>query len=344
MKKRIRFLIALLLLPLLVTPCYAENVIRVSVPIARAAGVWLSAAPLYSTWANTASAAVCTTWTPDPTTIDAGNSFQQTSADCKQNQTRTLQPREQNTTTLEYRNAGVVQTLSQVATVTMTRVSTGTKPVWFAAAPLNSTWVNTADAAVCTTWTPDPSTISAGTSFQQTSTDCKQNQTSTSQPREQNATTLAYRDSGVAQTLSQVVTVTMTRSATGTSTQVSIVYMDAVSTTAPNNGSVHYAYSTRYGGAPLVNSTSYPLKYLVEPNGGYGSNLFFINIGLDISKIQSGKIEFLDSTGKSIFTSQPSAPGVYSTSFGQQYFYSCGAGCDAYANQAGFMRVTMVLK
>jgi hypothetical protein len=334
MKKQFLCLIGILLM----APCYAENVIRISAPITKSAGVWAAGTALNSQWVNTADPAVCSTWTPDPATISEGTLFQQTSADCKQNQISTSQPREQNSVTLAYRNVGAPQAMAQVATVAMTRTATGTKAVWFAAAPLTSPWVNTADAAVCSTWTPDPTTITAGTSFQQTSVDCKQNQTRTSQSREQNSTTLEYRNVGVAQTLSQVVTVTMSRMATGTSIPVSLAYKDSIY--CAGNG-ICYATFNWWGGSPITNSVSYPLKALSQ--GGYLNGAYNVDIGVDASKIKSGQLDYLNAAGSVILSTPAVAPTVF-FGVGTNYFYSCGSSCDAAARTAHFFRLTMVLK
>lgn len=48
----------------------------------------------------------CSNWTPLETTVDVGVSFPQTATNCQQNQTRTVQNREQNDYSHEYKNVG----------------------------------------------------------------------------------------------------------------------------------------------------------------------------------------------------------------------------------------------
>lgn len=76
---------------------------------------WLQASAITSAWVDNGSPTECSAWSPDASTMATGTSFEQT-ATCKQNQTRTVQNREQNDHTLEFRNAGDVIVENQTLT------------------------------------------------------------------------------------------------------------------------------------------------------------------------------------------------------------------------------------
>jgi hypothetical protein len=89
---------------------------------------WVAASPNYTNWQNTGGIYQCTNWTPDPSTIDYEASFTQTANDCKQDQTRSRQEREQETNTLAYRNVGTPITETQTLNgQTTSRTAIGTK-------------------------------------------------------------------------------------------------------------------------------------------------------------------------------------------------------------------------
>lgn len=89
---------------------------------------WIPASPTVSDWANSGSPTACVNWTPDASTVDIGVTFNQNATDCKQLQTRTVQNREQNEVTQEFRNVGTATTENQTLTNQKSiRVSTGTK-------------------------------------------------------------------------------------------------------------------------------------------------------------------------------------------------------------------------
>ncbi len=60
---------------------------------------WLAAAPVYSAWSNAGAVYGCTNWSPATSTVAVGVGFTQHATDCKQNQKRTRQDREQESTT-----------------------------------------------------------------------------------------------------------------------------------------------------------------------------------------------------------------------------------------------------
>ncbi|MDV8122747.1 hypothetical protein R4K50_31930, partial [Pseudomonas aeruginosa] len=177
---------------------------------------WAATTPTYTEWVNSGSITACTNWSPAPSTVTVGQSFTQTATDCKQNQTRSRQDREQETTTLDVRNKGTAVTETQTITVSSTRTATGTKETWVATTPTYTAWVNSGGIYGCSNWTPDPASVTTGQSFDQTATDCKQNQTRSRQDREQETTTLDVRNKGTAVTETQTITVSSTRTATGT--------------------------------------------------------------------------------------------------------------------------------
>jgi len=177
---------------------------------------WLAIIPLYTDWSNVDSVYNCTNWSPAETTITIGQLFTQTANDCKQNQTRTRQNREQESTTNEIRNVGSTISESQNITVSSTRSATGTKETWAAITPTYTEWVNNGSITNCTNWSPAVSSMTVGATFTQTATDCQQSQVRNKQNREQESTTNEIRNVGSAISESQNITVSSTRSATGT--------------------------------------------------------------------------------------------------------------------------------
>jgi hypothetical protein len=67
---------------------------------------WVAISPVYGAWANSGVVYDCVIWSPETSTVPSGQNFTQTANDCKQNQTRTQQNREQETTTLAIRSSG----------------------------------------------------------------------------------------------------------------------------------------------------------------------------------------------------------------------------------------------
>lgn len=177
---------------------------------------WVATTSTYTTWANSGSITSCTNWSPAVTSVNKGTTFTQTATDCKQPQTRSRQDREQETTTLAYRNVGTSVVENQSIVTTSTRSATGTLENWVAAAPTYTSWVSSGAITACTNWSPAVTTVNKGTTFTQTATDCNQTQTRSRQDRQQETNTLVYRNSGSPVVESQVVTVSDTRSATGT--------------------------------------------------------------------------------------------------------------------------------
>lgn len=91
-------------------------------------GKWIPADPIMSSWTNIGTVKDCTNWTPDPSTVDTGVDFIQNATDCKQDQTRTIQNREQNDITLKFRNVGVATVENQtISNQSNNRPATGTK-------------------------------------------------------------------------------------------------------------------------------------------------------------------------------------------------------------------------
>ena len=92
---------------------------------------WQPAEPLYSEWVNVGDVSGCSNWTPDASTVEGGLSFTQSATGCSQNQTRSIQEREQETTTLAYRSIGepTIETRKQ-ENLTISRVALGTMTCW----------------------------------------------------------------------------------------------------------------------------------------------------------------------------------------------------------------------
>lgn len=93
-------------------------------------GKWIKAPALVSAWTDVGSPTGCSSWTPDPSTVATGVGFEQSSTNCTQNQTRTIQEREQNDYTNDYRNIGAAKTENQtLSNYTIKRNAVGTKIV-----------------------------------------------------------------------------------------------------------------------------------------------------------------------------------------------------------------------
>jgi len=177
---------------------------------------WAATTPTYTSWVNAGEVYGCTSWAPAASTVTVGQAFTQTATDCSQNQTRTRQDREAETTTGEIRNVGTPVTENRTIAASSTRQATGTKETWTATTPTYTAWTNSGSVTACSNWSPATSTVTIGQTFTQTATDCKQAQTRTRQDREVETTTGAIRNAGSPVTETQTITVSSTRQATGT--------------------------------------------------------------------------------------------------------------------------------
>lgn len=68
--------------------------------------VWEKYASLYTSWVDSGTPYGCLNWTPLASTVADGQTFEQSSTECNQKQTRNAQDREKNKTTQEIRNVG----------------------------------------------------------------------------------------------------------------------------------------------------------------------------------------------------------------------------------------------
>lgn len=177
---------------------------------------WAATTPTYTAWANSGAATSCSNWSPDPSTVAVGQSFTQTASDCDQVQARSRQDREQETTTKAIRNKGAAVAETQTIKASSTRISTGSKETWAATTSTYTSWTNIGSVSSCSNWSPATSTVTVGSAFTQTATDCDQLQTRTRQDREKETTTGAIRNKGSVVTETQTVKASTTRSATGT--------------------------------------------------------------------------------------------------------------------------------
>jgi hypothetical protein len=157
---------------------------------------WQPAEAIYSEWINVNDVYGCSNWTPDTSTLPIGVIFQQT-ADCKQDQTVTKQEREKETTTLVYRNVGQPTTETKSIPVQLSHQATGIKETWVTSTAIYTDWVNSGEIYGCT-FLPEPATIEDGISFTQSAMGCSQNKKRLKQDREQEVTTLLYREVGEA--------------------------------------------------------------------------------------------------------------------------------------------------
>jgi hypothetical protein len=298
--------------------CHAQNEIRMLAPVAKAAAIWVDAAPRISAWADTNDPLICSTWNPGVATIDEGVAFTQTSLDCLQNQERSIQARQQDKISLAFRNVGAPVVEPRTITVSSTRTATGTHKIanWVAAPPLYSTWTATADPLVCTTWTPSTATVGQGISFQQTSNDCQQTEQSRVQAREQDTISLAYRNKGTAYIETRTVTVSSTRTAIGTSLVDQGDYMIGVGICC--SGQYGYIPATT-GSLVSASNPAYTLSYLVVK---YDGTIYFTFSQVKaaqapafVARIKTVSIDFLDSNQNLISTATANPPKVQFSNF-----------------------------
>jgi hypothetical protein len=167
-------------------------------------------------WANNGAVNSCSNWSPDPSTVTIGQSFTQTATDCLQPQNRVrAESYVDHLTGSTVAVSSVTQT--QSITATSTRTATGTKETWVAATPTYTAWTNTNALYGCAAWTPAGSSKTVTGTFTQTAADCETDQTRNRQDREQESTTLAYRNKGTPVAETQTLTSqTATRSYTVT--------------------------------------------------------------------------------------------------------------------------------
>ena len=215
---------------------------------------WQPAEPIYGEWVNVNDIYGCSNWTPATSTQPIGVIFQQTADDCKQDQTTTKQDREKETTTLAYRNVGQPTTETKSIPAHSSRQATGTKENWQAAEPLYGEWVNNGAVYGCSNWAPAPTSMLKDEPYNQTATDCKQDQSRTIQDRERETTTLAYRNVGEPVTIEQNVTVNSSRTATGTA---ACSYIQSKTYWFTGTSSSSNAYIVKMNGVELKSAEGY---------------------------------------------------------------------------------------
>lgn len=215
---------------------------------------WQPTEPLLGEWINNGAIYGCSNWTPATSTKPIGFIFQQTADDCKQDQTTTKQDREKETTTLAYRNVGQPTTATRTLAAQSSRQATGTQENWQPAEPIYSDWVNIADITGCSNWTPSASTVLKDEPFNQTATDCNQYQNRTRQEREQETTTLAYRNVGAPVTMGQNITVSSSRTATGTA---ACSYISSKTYWFTGTGSATNAFIVKVNGVEIKAAEGY---------------------------------------------------------------------------------------
>lgn len=146
-------------------------------------------------WTNIRAEYACSVWSPDPATQTVGSTFLQYQG-CSQDQTRTVQQRQQNVKTESIRDVGDLQTENRTVGSDHTRDAIGTLETWIATSPTYTDWESVSGNYNCASWKPDPSSYKASASFTQTSSTCVVDQARERQAREQETTTGDIRNSG----------------------------------------------------------------------------------------------------------------------------------------------------
>lgn len=177
---------------------------------------WSFTDPLLGDWVDIGEIHDCYNWTPETSSITINQGFTQISNDCKQNQSRTVQDRKLDTLTGSVQNVGSPYTETKQITAMSSRESFGIKKTWITASSIYTDWVNTGDLRSCSNWSPSTTSMTIGQSFNQTATDCKQDQNRFKQEREQETTTFEIRNTGTATVENNTITVSNTRNAVGT--------------------------------------------------------------------------------------------------------------------------------
>ena len=153
---------------------------------------WQATTPEYSNWIESAPSN-CNEWSPLPESVVINSNFTQ-SRNCTVNETRTVQQRQKMGN--EYRNVGEATTESRDKQISENRTAVGTAVSWVSTdALVIQDWTNNG-TSTCQTWSPNLADYSTSVDVLQTSNDCSQPQNRIIQNREQEVTTLEYRNVG----------------------------------------------------------------------------------------------------------------------------------------------------
>jgi hypothetical protein len=167
---------------------------------------WKDSGDRIEDWQNVGAYYQCTNWSPSTATIGKGISFTQTATDCQQNQERMIYPQQKDSRTgkiqdipgAEYKDARVIST-------THTQDEVGILEKWEETTPTYTTWEDTNALYGCTSWSPDPSSISSNTTITQSTSTCSTDQQRSRQDREQEFYTEEIRDIGALITENQTL-------------------------------------------------------------------------------------------------------------------------------------------
>jgi Leu/Phe-tRNA-protein transferase len=167
---------------------------------------WQATDTRYDEWVDKGDYYSCTNWSPSTSTIGKGIAFTQTATNCKQDQTRTAYPQQEDSRT------GIIQDVpdasfveSRTISTTHTRESVGILENWQTYDPTYTDWTDTNSLYGCTSWSPDPSIYTTTTNFTQNSATCKTDQTRQRQDREMESFTSEIRNDGTPVTENQTL-------------------------------------------------------------------------------------------------------------------------------------------
>lgn len=156
---------------------------------------WVSIEPLYGDWKDDGAIYGCSNWSPSTSSMGKGVVFEQTATDCKQNEIRTVQPRQQDIRTSEIKNSGPSTSESRISSAISTKSATGILENWTETDPAYTNWADSNLLYGCGSWSPDPATYSATITFNQSSS-CSTDQTRQRQDREKEVNSQEVRNSG----------------------------------------------------------------------------------------------------------------------------------------------------
>lgn len=157
---------------------------------------WATTAPSYGDWEDVGAIYDCSNWSPANSAVTVNQPFLQTATDCKQDQIRSVQPREKELYSGKVRNAGYPYEMSQTVSVSTTREAVGSLETWSPIAPTYTAWTDIDALYDCTSWSPVGFTKTVSGTFVQSATDCRTDQQRLRQDREQETTTLSIRNMG----------------------------------------------------------------------------------------------------------------------------------------------------
>lgn len=170
---------------------------------------------------------------------------------------------------------------------------------WLPWESIVSEWKVSGEIANCSNWSPSPDTVSKGTSFTQTATDCQQPQQRTVQPTERNDKTLAVRNVGAPTVETRTIDATASRESLGTKDYKTAQYVVTI-----GQLDTQFGYMPNGNMGQLISSTSTE-QVLDYASLGYGNRVLIGLKGMQpgsASLYESIKIDMVDNAGNIFYS------------------------------------------